>query len=373
MTGPRAENTSETVYMKGGGYYSSNALGTTRAINSAVGLVERAISGMDIADEDRPFSIADYGAADGGTSLDLFRKVIELVRARAPVRPIIITYNDLPRNDFSALFTIVSGENDSLGIRSYLEDYDNVFVTASGASFYQQVLPNDSVDFGFSATSFHWLSEKPGIVSNHIHSVGAAGEELEKYAVRAREDWQALLLLRAAELRRGGRLLFLNFCEDEEGRYLGNTGGVNMFDSFNSIWLELVAEGSVTKEEYTNAAFPQYYRNVEEFAAPFSEPDGETRKAGLSLNHIETRVIDCPFEETFGQTGDLESFAREYTATIRSWSESTFYNSLDPSRPADERSGTIDELYRKYERLVRRAPVGHGMAHVYANMVISKA
>ena len=145
-----------------------------------------------------------------------------------------------------------------------------------------------------------------------------------------------------------------------------------MTPSIPSGW-ELVAEGKVMKEEYTNAAFPQYYRNVEEFAAPFSDPDSEVRKAGLSLDHIETRVIDCPFEERFGQTGDLESFAREYSATIRSWSESTFYNSLDPSRPAEERSRIIDELYRKYEYRVRKAPVGHGMAHVYANKMMSKA
>ena len=373
MAGSRAAKTSGSVYMKGGGYYSRVNRGTKQVISDALDLVETAIEGMVIEDSDRVFAIADYGAADGGTSYELVRNIIGMVRARAPKRPIVVNYNDLPKNDFSALFEMIHGEDEILGVNSYLKDYDNVFILASGTSFYRQAFPDNSIDLGFSSTALHWLSEKPGIISGHIHAVGAKGSELKAFAVQAKKDWQTILLHRAKELVPGGKLVFINFCIDEQGRYLGNTAGVNMFDTYNAIWLELVAEGTVTNEEYTNVVFPQFYRSGEEFAAPFSDPNGEVCKAGLNLDQIESRVVECPHAATYRETKDLDSFVRAYVSMLRSWSESTFYNGLDPSRPSDERNRIVDLFYGKYEERVRRTPEEHAMDHVHCYMVISKA
>jgi hypothetical protein len=146
-----------------------------------------------------------------------------------------------------------------------------------------------------------------------------------------------------------------------------------MFDTYNAVWLELVADGTVTKEEYTNVAFPQFYRTAEEFTTPFLDPNGEVRKAGLNLDHIESRIVECPHAATYRETKDLDSFVRSYVSMFRSWSESTFYNGLDFSRPSDERNRIADLFYCKYEERVRRAPDEHTMDHVYYYMVISKA
>lgn len=51
------------------------------------------------------------------------------------------------------------------------------------------------------------------------------------------------------ELTPGGRLVLVNFGKDEAGRYLGNTGGINMFDTFNTLWQRFAAEGVITGEE----------------------------------------------------------------------------------------------------------------------------
>jgi hypothetical protein len=51
------------------------------------------------------------------------------------------------------------------------------------------------------------------------------------------------------ELAPGGRLVLVNFGKDEAGRYLGNTGGINMFDTFNTLWQRFAAEGVITGEE----------------------------------------------------------------------------------------------------------------------------
>ena len=83
------------------------------------------------------------------------------------------------------------------------------------------------------------------------------------------------LLARAAELVPGGRFICLNFGIDAEGRYLGNTGGKHMFDHFHKFWKALYDKGSITKSEYEGATFVQYYRTMEEFCAPFSDPNSD--------------------------------------------------------------------------------------------------
>ena len=72
-------------------------------------------------------------------------------------------------------------------------------------------------------------------------------------------------------MKRGARLVLVNFCRDEAGRYLGNTGGVNMFDTFNQIWRDFVAAGRITEAEYKNMTLPQYYNTVEEFSRPLTD------------------------------------------------------------------------------------------------------
>ena len=87
------------IAMRGAGYYSSHTIGAKAVINAAADLVVDALSRMDL-NSAAPFAIADYGAADGGTSMDMMRRAIDAIRAKGGERPIAITYTDLPHNDF---------------------------------------------------------------------------------------------------------------------------------------------------------------------------------------------------------------------------------------------------------------------------------
>jgi hypothetical protein len=122
----------------------------------------------------------------------------------------------------------------------------------------------------------------------------------------------------------GGRLVLVNFCKDEAGQYLGNTGGVNMFDTFNALWRRFTSEGMISSEEYLAMTFAQYYKTVDEFTQPLRDRDSPVYCPGLRLENCETRVVPCPFAVEFRLHGDAERFAREYIPTLRSWTESTF-------------------------------------------------
>jgi hypothetical protein len=365
----RATRTDRDIAMKGGGYYSLATTGAKDVIDGATQMVLDTVAAMNIADDGRTFTMADMGCADGGTSIGLIGKVLKEVRRRAPTRPIQMVYTDLPRNDFGQLFRVVHGQT---GIPSYIEEIPDLHVFASATSFHKAIFPPATLNLAFSATASHYISEKPGNISNHVHMVGAEGAERRAYEEQGRKDWEVMLTRRAVELAPGGRLAFFNFGIDEQGRYLGNTGGVNMFDTFHEIWAELAADGTTTPEEYADTNFPQCYRTVAQFTAPLTDPAGPVYRAGLRLEHVETRVVRCPFAKAFAGHGDAAKFAKDYIPTLRSWSESTFMTGLSAARPPEERLAIIDRFYDAYEERVRRAPRGHGMDYVHIYLICSK-
>lgn len=360
---------SEGITMSGGGLYSLATIGARHVIDAATPLVLDAIATLPESSLKDGFTLSDMGCADAGTSLGMIGKAIDSVQKRAPNLPVSIVYTDQPRNDFNALFTNVYG----LGpFETYLFERVNIFPLVSGTSFYRQILPASTLNIGFSATAMHWLSQKICNISNHVQAVGATGDELQAFRRQAYGDWRQILLHRAMELKPGGKLVLINFGTDEEGRYLGNTGGVNMFDTFNNIWRAFVEHKRITQREYENMTLPQYYNSVDEFSAPLVNQQDEVYQSGLRLEHIDTRIVKCPFAEDFKSHGDAARFAREYIPTIRSWNESIFYNGLSDKRPVEERREIIEDYYDAYQSMVETAPEGHGMDYVHAYTVISK-
>ena len=362
-------STARDIAMKGAGYYSKATTGAKAVIDGGLPMVLDAIAAMDIADDGSVFTVTDMGCADGGTSIDLIGAVLIEIRRRAPSCPIRMVYTDLPRNDFGQLFRIIHGQTD---IPSYIEDIPDLYVLASATSFHQAMFPPATLNFGFSATASHYISAKPGVISNHVHMVGARGVEREAYHEQGRRDWQVMLVNRAAELAPRGRLALFNFGIDGEGRYLGNTGGVNMFDTFNELWAELAEVGAIDRDEYVDTNFPQCYRTVDQFTAPLEDPSNPIYQAGIRLEHVETRVVPCPYAVDFKAHGDSEKFARDYIPTLRSWSESVFMSGLSERRAIEQRRQIVDEFYGRYEDRVRRAPQGHGMDYVHIHLICAK-
>jgi indole-3-acetate O-methyltransferase len=366
-----AERTSAfvNVAMWSGGYYSTATKGAKDVIDRATPLVLEAIRRMPDTGTSNPFTLTDMGCADGGTSIDLVRQAVGAVRARWPQRPITVVYSDQPRNDYNSLFQLIHGLTP---IPTYLDEIEEVYVLASATSFYRPILPIGTLNLGFSATAMHWLSRKPCDLTNHVQAVGAEGAELAAFAEQGRRDWQTILLQRARELMPSGRLVLVNFAKDEAGRYLGNTGGVNMFDIFNVLWQHFAAEGIISADEYVRMTLPQYYRTVEEFTHPLTDTANPVYRAGLRLEQCETRVVLCPFAVEFRQHRDATRFAHEYIPTLRSWTESTFFAALSPNRPLEERQVIIDRYYSAYETAVRENPEGHGMDFVHIYLTIAK-
>ena len=358
----------QNITMSTGGAYSLATRGAQDVINAAIPMVEEALLKMDL-EQKKNFSFADMGCADGGTSLQMISQLITTLRSNNPNIEVKVHYTDQPNNDYNGLIQTVLG----LGhFPSYLETHKRVYPLFSANTFYNQILPDSSLDFGFSATAMHWLSKKPCNLSNHVHMVGAEGEEYLCFSEQGKKDWETILLHRARELRSGGQLVFLNFCRDKKGKYLGNTTGVNMFFNFAQIWQDFMEQGLIRDDEYQKMTLPQYYNTVEEFSVPLKKSESSVYLAGLRLKKIETRITPCPFAEAFKDHQDAQRFAEEYIPTIRSWNESIFFGALDIQRPLKERKKIIHDYYQTYQKQVQESPELHRMDYVHAFIVIEK-
>ncbi len=366
----RKLNTQSLLAMRGSGYYSQKTAGAKIAIDSTRELLEGAIK---VLPDSATLRFADFGCADGGTSQELWFNIFKLIRDSGDDRPIEMIYTDLASNDFSTLFKSMQGmaENSEL---AYQSEFDGIYVHACGTGFHNQLMSAGTLSLGFSATAMHYISKKPCQIVDHIHMVGANSTERAKFEEQALKDWNSILLARAKELRIGGRFICINFGIDENGQFLGNTGGHSMFERFRYHWFQQLKQGIITEDEFISATFPQHYRTKEEFSKPFLEQNSPVKKAGLKLNYCTTRLTKCPYREHYEKNKNTMTpiqYAKSLIPTTRSWSETVFRTSLLGREP-DEITQIIDSFYKSYEDEVASDPEGHAMDYVHILMEIEK-
>jgi len=363
-------NTQSSLSMKGEGYYSAKTAGAKNAIDKTQELLLNSLKSLPKQDILR---IADFGSADGGTSQEMWFNIIDQIRSSGDDRQIEILYTDLASNDFSVLFRTMQGMQGDKKF-AFQKEFSDVFVHGCGTGFHEQLMSNNSLSLGFSATAMHYVSERPCLIKDHVHMVGAKENEKNLFKQKALKDWEKILLSRSKELVSGGRFVCINFGIDEKGRYLGNTGGHNMFDNFTKHWKSLETKNVISKDEFINATFTQHYRTVEEFIKPFDDPNSEVSKSGLVLNSYKTMFTDCPYKihyEKNKNTMTSQDYANTLIPTMRSWSETVFKTALQ-NRNDLEINKIVDDFYSSYQDEVAGDPSGHAMDYIHIVMDIEK-
>lgn len=356
---PNGDNRS--IVMKDEGYYARVSKGPQAVIERCAPRMRAAINSLLFTHDGPRFTIADYGCADGGTSLGLLSDCVDHIREQRGELPIVVAYNDLPEADFRTLFRRLASDP-----YNWYQRHDNVYPVASGISFHHQAFPPASIDLGFSASAMHYLGTLPDTIEDHVHPLFASGATRERFRAVALEDWNRILRMRARELRPGGRLVMANFCVDAQGRHLGNTGGANLFDVYHQLWRGMFDEGLINETEYRDANFQQYYKTIDESLAPFRE--GEAHRAGLRLLDAKVEIVPCPFRTAWDHGElDRDAFAESFVATHRSWTEFVFAQALSPERAADERAALVETLYARYVERVKDEPDQHrkDLLHLY--------
>jgi hypothetical protein len=158
--------------MEGKGAYNKHARLPAAAAGLATPFLEEAVRNIVLGPDDQPIVIADYGSSQGKNSMAPMRIAIRNLRSRVgPDRPILVFHVDQPSNDFNSLFEVLSSDPDR-----YVLNEPNLFPSAIGRSFYEQVLPPGSVHLGWSSYAAVWLSRIPTLIPGHFMPRRSTGE-----------------------------------------------------------------------------------------------------------------------------------------------------------------------------------------------------
>ena len=308
--------------------------------------------------------LIDYGAADGGTATDFWGQIIKTLIEYKSNIDISLIGNDLYSNDNQSLIN-------NLSIHSLGNERISTFMCAG--SFYDQLVPSEFIDFGFSATAMHWLNKKVETLTDHTH-VLASNNQIAKndFQKQAIFDWNQVLEKRSRELKVGGKLLTVNLSRDSQNRYLGNNGGktVNVHEEIHSIWKELLNEKIISEAEYQRGTIQNFYKSPEEFTSPLNNKDSIAYKNGLRLIKERTVYVDCPYKEKWKLNKNNEEFSIGLMETIRSWSKHSFLSALEKSSIGNV--NPVDILYERLTKRISSDPENWSLDYVEHHMMMEK-
>jgi long-chain acyl-CoA synthetase len=292
--------------MEGGGNYNLHAKVQAVGGNLALPLLEQVVQKIPIDDGNQPFIIADYGSSQGKNSFTPMRAAIRALRTRVGAdRPIAVVHVDQPMNDFNSLFDVLHRDTDR-----YAADDPNIFPSAIGRSFYQQVFPPEHVHLGWSSHAAMWLSRVPTFITGHFRAERGTAAELASFRQQAAQDWETFLSLRARELRAGGRLLLVLVGRNDDG----NTGFEILMDEANEALAEMVLEGAIQAEERARMVVGTRPRRTHDLLAPF-ERDGQFQ--GLTVESCDLVTNADPTWDAYEQDGDKEAMAAKRAKIFR--------------------------------------------------------
>ena len=276
-------------------------------LDSAVALFTGIAKAVPIPRAPHPVVLADYGAATGHNSLLPIGAAIEVLGSRIRKdQAVLVTHTDVAENDFTALFHTLADDPDS-----YLHRYPATYSSAVGRSFYQQVLPSNSVTLGWSSWAIQWLSRPPDRAGGHLVPALSGDESVRLAAERqAAADWHEFIAFRGRELVPEGRLMVLTVGRDDSGEI----GMRPLIDAAYAALRELAADGLITDDELAKMVIPIAGRNEKDVVSPFAPKD---RFEGLSVEHLEVRDAEDRFWQQFRADQDAAAFGANWAAFLR--------------------------------------------------------
>ncbi|KAK6169686.1 hypothetical protein SNE40_020682 [Patella caerulea] len=303
--------------------------------------------------QNTPFTVAEFGAADGSVSMELMTDIIGVVRSNCGKdKEILIMYEDHAGSDFNSLHRRLQGILPNP--RSYLLDHENVYVTSSATNFYQQCFPSNSVDLALSFVATHWLSKHVHLTDHVYHYFTHHQDEKTAIEKQAADDWLLFLKNRTKELKQGGWGIFSTM-----GARDNTTTMTTTYDTFiiiNDIWKSFLSRGIITKDEFKRGTFALSLRNPHQLERPFHDST-ELQNDGLKLYEIRVdtvpnfHVSDWKKQLEKG-IDDNETFVRDFTKYTKTYSYSTFHAALGAERDEEQKLQICELLFKEMHDLV---------------------
>jgi len=267
--------------MKGGGYYnqfSGIQSASVRKLWPWIREVVTARSGDDL------YEYLDLGSSNGHNTLLLADEVVRTLHEQNPRRPIRLTLNDLPSNDWKAVaLELYEGEGHS-DIASHGVLANDIYTAfAAGSMFSRPVVPPGTIDLAVTTIAIHWLSHHPDAPLGRSlmpNQAAVPAESRARWKTQSDEDLRTFLQSRSTEIKTGGALLIVSPAE-------------GMWTTFVCPLQEAIeraaADGMVPATMAEDFSYPAYCRSLEEFREIYDEAP---TIADFDLERLET--LDAP-------------------------------------------------------------------------------
>ena len=297
-----------------------------------------------------PLTIADFGSSHGKNSIIAMKIFIKyLEETNKLVTPPLVVHNDLPTNDWTKLFQLLSEDKSYRGV-------------ASGYSFYDPCLPLNSLSLGFTASSMHWLSKIPFHIKKHCYHAYGDAHERQAYKNQAKADFNAFIEHRSRELVSGGVLVLSIPSFDEQG-----VDSMNNY--FNQLYIS--AQTFFNEQELLNFTVPVYLRSLSECV------DNELfDRCSLQLIQAEISQLKVPLLELYHNNQlTFDQLAKIFSKVFQSTMEPLIHRLLQMSgRSKEEIDQLSKEFWIVYEEKLKERPnlVINSNQYVCACLVLKK-
>lgn len=326
--------------MERGGFYNQNSTLQNAAIHKILPLWQEVVETAPLNDDSA--TIVDYGSSEGRNSMIPLSMAIEKVREiKGSNCPISVIHTDLPGNDFSALFqTIIENEN------SYLRLSDDLYPSAIGRSYFEQILPANSVDLAWNTWTLQWMSKNPVEDSDFLYGAYSHKEWVRQSVEKQlAEDWREFLRLRSVELKPGGAMLCLF-----------GSKGTTMLGwewTLNAFWsgiLDMHKEGLLSDKDKLRINLPLGPRDIKAIKEPFGQ---NGLYEGLMLEHAEVMQSPDPFWPEYLITKDTKQFGQNWKNFMKAVFAPVIRSQLEPEK---DTSILVEEIFDRFAVAVSAHP-----------------
>ncbi|KVI02836.1 SAM dependent carboxyl methyltransferase [Cynara cardunculus var. scolymus] len=221
----------EVFHMNGGlgeNSYAQNSSLQKKASDMVKHITLESLEETYVSMKPKSIGIADLGCSCGQNTLSTIRELVEVVDETTrkflniPPPEYRIYLNDLPTNDFNAIFKILPDFYTELNNERHRRGHkfdSSVFIAGYPGTFYGRLFPNKCLHFIYSSFSLHWLSRvPPGLYDKQGKSINNGSLYISKssplevskaYFEQFQEDFSLFLRSRSKELIVGGRMVLI--------------------------------------------------------------------------------------------------------------------------------------------------------------------
>ncbi|XP_016498515.1 putative methyltransferase TCM_000336 isoform X2 [Nicotiana tabacum] len=328
--------------------YSRNSSLQKKASDMVKQVILETVEEVCLTTKPKSIGIADLGCSSGPNTLSNIKEIIETSRNNKLLQPAAPTefrvfLNDLPTNDFNAIFQALPEfrhQLKELGRNHIGHGPSNIYIAAYPGSFYGRLFPDHCLHFIYSSYSLHWLSRIPsGIYDEDGRSMNKANiyisensppQVSEAYFEQFQEDFSLFLRSRSEELVTGGKMVLILL--GREGLHHADRGNAFFWKILSRSLTNLFTKGEVEKEKLDSYEV-HFYAPCKEEIGEIVKRDGCFQVDRLEIFEVEKNIV-----------GNGMSYGRMVAMTVRAIQESMIAHHFGEA--------IVESLFEEYGRLV---------------------